>query len=73
MARVTTARQIINLVAHNTRNNMASATAAVISPAPPAPSFQPLFPDQPSLPSQPLVAENKAINMLVDVLNHCLL
>jgi hypothetical protein len=73
MARATTAYQIANLVARNTRNSTASAAAAAAPPAPLAPSSQPLLPDQPSLPSQPLVAGSEAIDMLIDVLNRRLL
>jgi hypothetical protein len=45
MARATTARQITNLVAYNTRNNIASTAAAAVPSAPLAPSSQPLLPD----------------------------
>jgi hypothetical protein len=45
MARATTARQIANLAAYNTRNNTARATAAAIPLAPLIPSSQTLFPD----------------------------
>jgi hypothetical protein len=73
MACATTTRQIANLAARNIRNSTASATAAAVPPIPPAPFSQPLLPDQPSLPSQLLVAESEAINILVDALNHRLL
>jgi hypothetical protein len=73
MTCATTTRQIANLAARNIRNSTASATAAAVPLIPPAPFSQPLLPDQPSLPSQLLVAESEAINILVDALNHRLL
>jgi hypothetical protein len=73
MACITIARQIMNLVARNTRNSMASAAAAAAPLVSLAPSSQPLLPDQPLLPSQLLVAGSEAINMLIDALNRRLL